>query len=508
MSPQKNYTGSLKCLSLLIFLFNFIYGFAQEETRIDIEHADLGLFEKSGNASVNRLLGNVIFSHEGIIGYCDSAYFYPGRNIVDAYSNVHIIQGDTLDLYSDFLTYNGTTKLAEAKNNVLLKNDSVLLTTDNLNYDRIKNLAYYFKHGKIKDDKNNLYSINGLYNTKTKIALFSDSVLLRNPETSLYSDTLEYNTDSEIAFVVGPTRIISEESYIYCEAGWYETQTDISNIWNNTLFESDEQIIRADSLYYEKETGFVEAFNNVELIDTTDNIIIRGNHAVHYEETQTSTITDKALFIKIDNQDSIFIHADTLRSNVDTSGTYKLFRAYYRVKLFRDDLQGKCDSLVYSDRDSVIQLFKEPVIWSENKQISSEFIKIFSVDNMIDYVELQNAAFIVIQDSIYFNQIKGKDMIVFFREGKPYRIDVKGNGQTLYFPKDENEIIGINRAECADLTIYIKDNEIDRIKFITKPDASLFPLDQVSKNEYELEDFKWLEKYRPKKRSDIFWWIK
>jgi hypothetical protein len=235
--------------------------------------------------------------------------------------------------------------------------------------------------------------------------------------------------------------------------------------------------------------------------------LLTGNKAIYYRSPEKALITDSAMFIQYSENDSLFVHADTLRSDPDSTGQYKILRAYYHVKLFKSDLQGKCDSLSYSYSDSVIRLHVDPVLWSEENQLTAELIEIHTRNRKLDFIEMNKSAFIVSQeDSTRFNQIKGKDMTGYFREGQLYKIHVVGNGQTIYYAVEDGEIVGVNQAESSNIIIYIKDKKIQRINMITKPDGILNPLDYVSENELFLRGFSWLDKDRPKTKWEIFRW--
>lgn len=458
-------------------------------------------------SELKRLIGDVELQHEDVFIYCDSAYLYEDKNLVEGYSNVHVRQGDTLHLYGDFLRYKGDIKLAEIRRNVRLVDKEMELFTEFLDYNVNEEFGFYFNGGKIYNGENTLESKLGYYYPNQKIFFFRDSVKIINPDYTIYSDTLKYNTVSEISYFLGPTEIISDSSYIYCENGWYNTKTDISQFNQNAYLINKEQTVKGDSLYYDRNRGFGKAFKNVELIDTVQQIILKGNYAEYYEEPEKTMITDSALFIQITNGDSLFVHADTLRSRLDSTNTHKILSAYFKVKMYKKDFQGKCDSMSYSFRDSVIQLYGDPVLWSDENQLTSEYIEIHTKHNKLDYLELYRSAFIISQeDSIRFNQIKGKNMTGYFKNGELEKIDVKGNGQTIYFPKDENEIIGVNQVESSDITLFLKDKEIIKINFRIKPGGTLNPLDDTPDSEMKFKDFKWLEKSRPKSKIGIFEW--
>jgi lipopolysaccharide export system protein LptA len=490
---------------LLIFQLALIsHVFAQAPKQVE-QFADYMEQAKDIASGAYRLIGNVKFKHEGSLMYCDSAYFYGNSNSLDAFSRVHIVQGDTTDLYGEFLHYDGNTRVAQIRRNVRLVGRNTKLTTQELDFDLGKSIGYYTRHADIKSGANNLKSREGFFYSREEMYYFMDSVVLKNPDYTIYSDTLKYHVPTKIAYFFGPTEIIGDSSYIYCEDGWYNTETNKSMLKKNALVKNIKQTIKGDSLYYERETGYGEGFSNIEMLDEEQNIILKGDHAFINQKEDRALLTDNALFIYVTGEaDSVYVHADTLRAAPDSSG-FRQLRAYYGVKLFKSDLQGICDSLCYSTSDSILRLFYQPVLWSGENQLSAEYIEIWTRNKQIDQLHMQRTAFIISrEDSVKFNQIKGKSMIGYFRNNEPYKIVVNGNGQTVYYAKDKNELIGVNVAQSSDLTIFMKDNKPDDIRFYVKPTGTTYPLGMAPPEELILKDFKWLEILRPKNRDDIF----
>jgi lipopolysaccharide export system protein LptA len=498
----------LVSLKQLFFLLWVVTGIgpalqAQVPTRVE-QKADYMEYDKNIAGGAYRLIRNVVFSHEGAFMYCDSAYYYPETNSLDAFSRVHIVQGDTADLYGDFLHYDGNTRFARVLKNVRLIGKNTRLTTQALDFDLRNNIGYYQNHADIVSNENRLVSREGFYYSNRQMYYFRDSVVLVNPDYTIYSDTLQYNTDSRVAYFFGPTEIVGDSSYIYCENGWFNTQTNKSMLKIKALVRNKEQTITGDSLYYERDSGYGEGFGNIELNDKEQNIILKGNHAYIYQQEDRALLTDSAMFIFITDEDSVYVHADTLRTLPDTAGNRQM-KAYHRVRLFKSNLQGVCDSLYYTTADSILKLYDKPVLWSGGNQLSSEYIEIRTRNQQINQLVMDQLAFIINQeDTVKFNQVKGKTMICHFRNNELYRIDVNGNGQTVYYAKDNNQLIGVNLAQSSDLVITVKENKIDKIRFINKPTATLYPLLMAPKEELILKDFKWHEEDRPKDRNDIF----
>ncbi|MBN1415887.1 MAG: hypothetical protein JW973_12360 [Bacteroidales bacterium] len=496
-----------------LFLFALLNGlnfcyiplYSQQPQHIEYDADDI-MYDKNIASGAYRLINHVVFRHKNTIMYCDSAYFYAAGNSLEAYENVHINQGDSVQIYGDYLYYDGNTRLARIRNNVRLSSSTTRLTSQAVDYDLHNNVGYYTSHADILNGNNKLRSRLGYYYSRQNIYLFRDSVVVENPEYTIYSDTLKYHTVTNTAHFFGPTRIISDSNVIYCERGWYNTETDVSMLKKNASIENPARKITGDSLYYERETGHGEAYSNIQLVDKEQNVVLRGNYARVNEKTENALLTDSALFIYITENDSLFIHADTLRSEPDSIGK-KEFRLYYRVKLFKSDLQGKCDSMFYSTADSILRLYYEPILWSGEYQLSAEYIEIRIKNRQVSQLHMLRTAFIINQeDSIRFNQVKGKTMVGHFLDNNLYMINVYGNGQTIYYAKDKEDIIGVNKAESTDLTIFLQDKKIEEIRFLKKPAAVLYPPEQAPKEELVLKDFKWQKEIRPLTMEDIFRW--
>jgi lipopolysaccharide export system protein LptA len=490
---------------LLCGLLLGIAGVLHSQVPKKVEHHESFMeFDKGIAGGAYRLIGNVSFKHEGALMYCDSAYFYASSNSLDAFSKVHIVQGDTVDLYGDFLHYEGNTRIAQIRKNVRLIGKNTKLVTQALDFDLGRNVGYYENHADIESGENKLTSHLGYYYSREQMYYFRDSVILKNPDYTIYSDTLQYRTTTKVAYFFGPTRIIGDSSYIYCEKGWYNTETNKSMLKQKAWVRNKKQTIRGDSLYYERESTYGEGFSNIELLDEEQNIILRGNHAFVNQLENRALLTDSAMFIYIMDDDSAFVHADTLRTMMDSAG-HRLMKGYHDVRLFKSNLQGVCDSLFYTTQDSILKLYHKPVLWSGGNQLSAEYIEIWTKNREIHELHMQQLAFLINQeDSTKFNQIKGKTMICHFTNNQLYRINVNGNGQTVYYARDKEDLIGVNVAQSSDLVITIKNNKPDIIRFITKPSATLYPVGLAPKEELILKDFKWNESLRPLNRFDIF----
>jgi len=478
----------------------------QQTTRVRIIQADELRFERRMGQDIRRLLGNVILEHDEVLMYCDSAHMQEARNSFEAFSNVKINSGDTLFLYGDYLRYNGNTRLAEVFYNVRLVDDSLVLTTQQLNYDRNSGIAYYERDGKITDPDNVLTSRSGYYMTEEKRAHFRKNVVLVNPEYVMRSDTLVYHTETKVTWFFGPTTIEADETFIYCENGWYDTKNDKAQFSLNAYIISGEHKINGDSLYYERENEFAKAIKNVTIVDTVQNVVLKGNYAEYFKHMGYTFMTDIPVAIFIDNGDSLYLHADTIRAIFDEDQEIEKVKAYYGAKFFRHDLQGACDSLVYKMKDSLIVMYFDPVLWTGENQMTADSIQIKTAGETVETLTLFNSAFMVNRDdTLQFNQVKGRNMTGFFRDGKLNYINVTGNAQTIYYVKEENgNLIGINKALASRMRIEIEDSRIARIFYFEQPDGTMFPDIDLSGDKRTLQGFNWLDNKRPRTWTDIF----
>ncbi len=496
-------------LIVLCMLSPFHLASGQNVTMLEILNADLTAYDVKIGKDARKLIGAVRLKHEDVVMSCDSAYFYPKTSSVDAFSNVRIQQGDTLTLTGDLAHYDGIHKLARVRNNVKLVNNEYTLLTDSLNYDRGAGHAYYMGGGVLTQSDSRLTSGRGRFILDSEIFYFMDSVVIVDPEYTINTDSLKYDSKKEISYFSGPTEITSEERYIYCENGWFDMQKDISYVTDHAYLEEEGRILKGDSLYYESEAGFGRAISNVELIDTAENMILKGNYALYYSESEYAMITDSALMIQVDGADTMYVHADTLRTlqNPEMEEQSRILRAYYKVKIFRSDIQVMCDSLVYIEADSAFDFYGEPVLWSEDNQLTANHIRVYMVDQKLEKMQLSGVAFVASQaDSVHFDQMRGKEMTGYFSDNKLVRILVSGNGQTIYYATDEDVIVGANKTACSDLMIYLKDNQISKVVYTEKPDGTYYPLSMFPDAESRLSDFKWLDQWRPRSWEDVFFW--
>lgn len=508
-----------------------VIGVVHSQTMVYLERSETLNFDQERIPDAQILRGNVMFRHDNALMYCDSAYFYEQTNSLDAFGNVRFVQGDTLRGYGDKLFYDGNSKLARMRDRVRLVHgyedaNPTILTTDSLNYDRKVNVAYYHTGGTIQDTLNTLTSLVGMYYPDTKQAKFHHEVLLVNPNFTLESDTLLYNTDTKIADIVSPTTIVYEqETNIYTSYGWYNTQNEQSMLLDSSVVAHvDGQTITGDTIYYDKRIGFGQVFGNMIMCDSTQHATLYGHYGEMWEEDSRGYATDSALMIDwSDSTYIVYVHADTLfteelhysdsilaeRQAADstfTDSTYRCVRAYYGVRVYREDMQMTCDSLIYLGSDSTVHLFTDPICWSDNQQISSDSMVVYIKNGAVDHALGKGNALCIMHDTLaYFNQMNGKEMVAYLEEGEVKLVDMSGNALTIYYPKEEDgSYVGLNTTESSFIRVYIKEQEVERIRFTKETTGILYPMDQIPAGGDRLAPFFWADAIRPISPTDVF----
>lgn len=476
-----------------------------KKTKVYLIHSNTLSFDKAVKPDAQILNGDVCFRHDSSYMYCDSAYFFEQTNSLEAFSNVRMEQGDTLFVYGDYLFYDGNTQVAYLRENVRMENGQVTLFTDSLNYERIPNIGYYFEGGLIVDSLNQLSSFYGQYSPETKLAVFNDSVQVENPDFTLYSDTLHYDTESKVATILGPSVIVSDSGTIHTSRGWYDTVNNTSLLLDQSQVESGEKILIGDSIFYNRDTGMGEVYGNMSLIDTAQHVTLQGEYGYYNEQTGYAFATDSARFLEYSQGDTLFLHADTLQM-VTVDSVYREIKAYYGVRFYRIDMQGVCDSMQFNTRDSVLYMYTEPVLWNEQYQLYGDTIAIYMNDSTIEYAHVIQFAFAAQHvDSSYYNQLKGNDLKAYFEGQAVHQIDVAGNAESIFYPLEKDGAkVGMNETKSGFLTIWVKDNKLDKLKIWPSPVGSMTPIPDLKPDQKMLKDFYWFDYLRPKNRDDIY----
>jgi lipopolysaccharide export system protein LptA len=519
--------NSLKNLIFIITLCISALSFAQEKQKITIEYAGIATsdpeIEDGALVFLRDESQQVHFIHKGVNMWCDKAVYFEDQDYIEAYSNVNMKQGDSINMVAKYIDYSGKTEIAVAKGDVVLTEPNSVLTTDKLYFDRTRQLAYYNTSGKVvRDSSGTITSQIGRYYMNAKKYQFTKDVVLVNPDYTLNTERLDFFPDNGHAYLFGPSTIVGEESNIYTERGFYDTNANTGYFQRNAKIDYDNRTIEGDSIYFDRNRSFASATNNITVTDTINNSIVKGHYAEVWRDKDSVFITKRALAITVQEKDSVYLHADTLM--VTGKEDHRITRAYYNARLYKSDLAGKADSIHVDHKTGLTELInlsrysstdafataRKPVLWNIGNQMTGDTIHLISntETEKLDSLKVFNNAFLVSKDTISedgYNQIKGQRLIGLFRDNELYNVDIIKNAETIRYMRNEtNELIGIQKSKSGSINIQIVEQAIEEVRFINQIDGNIFPEPDFPRNARRLRGFDWRGEERPGSVEDLF----
>ncbi|WP_371440205.1 OstA-like protein [Olleya sp. ITB9] len=512
---------------LIAMLFSQL-GIAQEKHILIKDSGAFGDIDEVNHPGASILTrsdqGQVHIYHDGIDMFCDKAIFYGKEDFVEAYGNVNMKQGDTINLTSKYVEYSGKTQLAFASGDVVLTDPQSTITTDTLYFNRANQESYYRTGGKVvRDSSGTITSRIGRYYMNQKKYRFVDSVRLVNPEYELNTKTLDYFSDNGHAYMYGPSTIVGDSSKIYSERGFYNTTNDTGYFVRKSRIDYDNRVIEGDSLYFDRNKNFASATNNIVVTDTINSSIIKGHYAEVYRAKDSVYITKRALAITTQETDSIYMHADTLM--VTGKPEHRITRGYYNGKVYKSDISAKADSIHADHKTGLTQLInlkrlskgdafsvaRRPILWNLDNQMTGDTIHLKSnpKTEKLDSLIVFNNAFLISKDTISedaYNQISGKVLIGLFDDNNDIKqVDILKNAESInYSRNDDKELIGIEKSKSADILILFEAKEVIELRKITQFEGKLYTEEDLPKNARKLRGFDWRDDERPKSVEDLF----
>lgn len=492
----------------ILFVVQIFPAVAQEEKKITYESERTIRNEEKypGAFILSKVNEQVHFIHQGIEVWCDYAIHYAAENFFQAYGNVRMEQGDTITMTSRYAEYNGTSRFAFASGDVFMQTPKTNLQTDTLFFDRSKQQAYYRSGGTVRDSSSVLKSRIGRYFLEEDRYSFSTQVVITNPEYVLESARLDFYSDTGHAYLYGPSTITSETSVIYCERGFYDTRGDTGYFVKNSRIDYDNRILEGDSIYFNRNTKFASATNNIKVTDTINDSVIRGHYAEVFREKDSVFITKKALAVTLQDQDSVYVHSDTLMVTGEPEN--RIIRGFYDVRLFKSNLSGKSDSIHIRENTGITKMLGTPVLWSGNNQLTGDTITLLTnvETEQMDSMIVRDNAFMIQKDSVAgFNQLKGKEMYGKFRENELRQVDLVKNTETIYYMRDEaDDLIGINKTQSSSIQVLFQDQRVQEIFYFNQVDGILYPEAELPENARILKGFNWRGEEKIESVEDLF----
>lgn len=476
------------------------------QDKVQLVYSD-NIYYSKKLVDAQRVIGNVHFERGGNHLYCDSAYWYDNRDF-KAFGLIRIVKPGDYTLTGDELFYRNEENKAVLSGNAKLVDENMTLTSPKMEYLLGTHIASYFGGGKIvsENKKNTLTSNKGNYNTDSGISFFEKNVVLQNETYTLKTEKLKYDNLKEVAHYMAPTSVISKEEKLFCSKGFYNTKTEYSEMMDHPKLISNAQVLTADTLYFNGKEGWGKAKGHVEIKDTVENKWITGGRGQYFQNSGIQWVTQAPQYYNVFESDTLMMQADTLWMKKDSIHG-DIIKAYNQARFYHPEFQGKADSLVFQSSDSTLYFFANPILWAGYRQITGDSMRVEIKNNNPNRFFVRKNSMIISQtienDTAYYDQIKGRDVIGYFKEGELYRVDVNGNGQLIYFPLEKEDSltpIGINKAECSNISIHVKERKITQIGLKKEPDSHFIPQQLSEKEEKKLKGFSWLIEQRPERK--------
>lgn len=485
---------------LLCWWVGFQSAFGQENT-IQFSAASLkGIVE---NGVKHNLFSSangkrVILTQGTTQVFCDEAKENTVTRDVVATGNIIIkdkkatIKGDKL-----FYTKNkGEVEIRGIGRKVVMEEGDMKLVTDVLYYNMNTKNARYLTGGVVTQKSMKLTSLKGyLYNNKNMVTFKTRVVMVDTVKNQhLETDTLTYFTNTKIAKFHKRTKITSSEGEVEANEGEFDNNTNASHLWGDAIVIHKDYYMTCEEIFTQQNKNTL-AKKNVRLISLRDKVTIFADEVSYRQTAHNTKAYGNALMQKpLGKSDTLFLVADTLYSKYDSLKKETTLFAYHKVKINSEQLQAKCDSLMYAYHDSTIHFFKDPILWSGGSQLTGTKIKATMANNTIDKLFLEENAFILSLDSLNnFNQIKGDRLVANFEKGQLKTVDVDGSGQTIYYAltDDKKGVIGVNKIVCSKMKMhFIEKNQLKEMDFIGEPDSKFIPPHEVVEPEVRLPGFK------------------
>lgn len=490
----------------------------QGGARVEIIGADEWRFDENIAPGAQRLKGNVRFRHGNALMFCDSAYLYKDQQ-VEAFGSVRIVQGDSLHLHGDHLIYDGTERIARVTGEVVLEDPSMRLETTALTHELRARRAVYDQGAVVTaNDGHVLTSHHGVYHTEPRLFVFSREVRIDHPERRITGDSVHYSAATGIAEMIGPTTVLlkSDTTVIETLRGMYDTRNEIARATRRSTISQQGRSLAGDSLRYDRRTGLGRAWGQVVMHDPENNSTGKGTYGEYNEIAQRGFITGRAEMVMAQGDEPLHLHADTIFSrtvtltdNSDSTRASRRITAHRHVRFYRSDLQGVCDTLVHHTADSTIYMYHRPVLWSGTDQITGKHIRITLRDGKAHRLFVEHDAFLIsLVDTLYTDQVSSRVMTGHFGDDGLEWILAEGNGRTIYHVREEKdgvqEFIGMNHAECSRIMLRMADGQVSTVTFMDRPDAVLYPMDQIPPEKAQLKGGVWRGEERPVDQEDIF----
>ncbi len=485
---------------------------------------------------------NVVLKTPDALIKTDTMRYNSGTRITYFYGPTHIYGKDKDTLYTENGTYNTETEQALFGKHNLYSKGTKSLTGDSLFYDRVKGYGRATKHVTFMDTEQRviLKGDLGVYTKDDERTVVTEHpYVIFITEDSVKTDTAKkvqpvVKANANNIEPVKGTMPVKALATIQTKNAKDSTKTDTTakktmKLRRDSIYLSGDTIETRIITYHDLKI-IQEMMRIAGLRDSTQKMpdeIMLGKlpkflslspprffrdsdftHPNYFPKVPRAAPVKKAVKIKPGSQvvktDSVYMSRKIALS--DTSRVRILIAAHH-ARIFKSDLQAVADSIFYSYADSTARMYVHPMIWAEHSQLSGDTINLQMRNKKVDNVEMYRHAMIVNiakDDSTHFNQIGGRKMRGFFKDGKINVVYVDGNAETIFFRRDSlKNVIEMGHSITSRIRVNFKNSETRDITWYTSPNLTDTPVKMVKDEKKQLKDFIWQPKLRPVSKEAV-----
>jgi lipopolysaccharide export system protein LptA len=450
------------------------------------------------------------------------------------YTNWAILTNDTTQLRSKVGYFYVQRDEAFFKDSVTIVNDDFELRTDTLKYNTATGVATFLAPTLINQGSGRIYCEQGFYDTKRRFAEFRGNAQYLKEDQKAIADIIQYDAATELVTLIGEAMFEEEGKRATADTIRYDEKNKLTYLLGNAHYAEGKRVVDAERMIYNEETDNFEtegrarivegaqildadnidyekdlsiATGNVVWVDTVEQVTINAARLDYNKKTETIVASgDRPLMTSLVDGDTFYMSADTLVSFLENpQDSLRTLLAYKDVRILKTNMQAIADSVTYSSRDSLFELYQNPIIWSDTTQFLADTMFMQLANGKIDRILLRQKSLIINSpDEVFFNQIKGKIITAYFYNDELRKMWVEGNAESIYYALDEEgAYVGLNKTLCSRMLMYFNNNQIQDIRFYAEPKANTFPMGQVNHTAVRLEGFKWEVSKRPNSIADL-----
>ncbi len=476
---------------------HFYNGGSMRDSSGNFMESEEGYYDSK--AKTFRFINNVEMSAEQMLLKCDTMIYKTNPDIVEFYGSMEAWQNEGY-IAAQQGWYDRRKELYFFEKEGYILNQQNEINAETILYDRINSQATLKQNVQIRDTAQAiiLFGDHAFYQDSPLTAILHD-----NPAVAYYTnqdnepDTLFFAGDT-IRYKALPMFRIDSATVASSQKRETSSKRDpIKEMFSSKTISNPTTPPDTSHTPIDKPQNTL-----INPIASGDTSSLTPSQTTLDTLNTTLTSTDSTL---IDTQETSLLHTtdSTLKEPLDTT-SIRFISTNKNIRFFRSDLQGVADSMEFNSIDSIIRLYKDPVLWNEQNQFSGDSIQIIMRNNQLKKVDfLSNAFSAAKEDSIHYNQIKASDITAWFDKGDLSRFDAYGGVSTITFLAEDSLLTTMNKKECKVMTASIKNQTLQRTKYMETIKNDAYPVIDLSPEDKQLRGFKLRESERPVSRFDV-----